>query len=63
MGINIQTWVGTSASADGALAPKSKQTRPSPQAPIDTRGNFSTYVIGGGEGKKCDQFSRLLRQF
>ena len=34
----------------GALAPGSAHARPSAQAPIDTKGNFSAQVFGGGWG-------------
>ena len=45
-----------SACAMGVLAPGSAHARPSAQPPIDTSGNFSAHISGGGGGKLSDSF-------
>ena len=51
----------------GVLAPGSAHARPSARPPIDTSGNFSAHMSGGGGGKLSDSFSdqlsRQIREF
>ena len=49
----------------GVLAPGSAHARPSAQPPIDTSGNFSAHMSGGGKlsDSFSDQLSRQIRAF
>ena len=49
----------------GVLAPGSAHARPSARPPIDTSGNFSDHMSGGGElsDSFSDQLSRQIREF
>ena len=49
----------------GVLAPGSVHARPSAQPPIDTSGNFSAHMSGGGKlsDSFSDQLSRQIREF
>ena len=40
----------------GVLAPRSAHARPSARPPIDTSGNLSAHISGGGGGKLSDSF-------
>ena len=50
----------------GVLAPGSAHARPSARPPIDTSGNFSAHMSGGGvklSESFSDQLSRQIREF
>ena len=49
----------------GVLAPGSAHARPSARLPIDTSGNFSAHMSGGGKlsDSFSDQLSRQIREF
>ena len=49
----------------GVLAPGSAHARPSARPPIDTSGNFSAHMSGGGKlsDSFSDQLSRQIREF
>ena len=49
----------------GVLAPGSAHARPSARPPIDTGGNFSAHMSGGGKlsDSFSDQLSRQIREF
>ena len=49
----------------GVLAPGSAHARPSARPPIDTSGNFSVHMSGGGKlsDSFADQLSRQIREF
>ena len=49
----------------GVLAHGSAHARPSAEPPIDTSGNFSAHMSGGGKlsDSFSDQLSRQIREF
>ena len=49
----------------GVIAPGSAHARPCARPPIDTSGNFSAHMSGGGKlsDSFSDQLSRQIREF